>query len=549
MTHLTRRTMLVGGAAALGGAAAVATGTAAEPATTPSGRTGRETAATVTPDDARYRDMVQGSNPRWVGSPGAVRVAGTTKQVIDAVREAVHEGKRLSVRSGGHCYEDFVFNPEVDVVIDMSVMNGVYYDAARRAFVVEAGAQLFDVYQKLYRYWGVTIPGGSCSSVGAGGHVCGGGYGLLSRQHGTTVDHLYGIEVVVVGEGGRVRSVVATRDDDDPHRDLWWAHTGGGGGNFGIVTKYFFRSPGTAKRPPTEQLPTPPAHVYINSRSWRWSDLTESTFHRLLTNYGTFYEANSDPDSPYAIMYSKLAINTRASGSISLVTQMDATVPGAAQLLASYLAALDDGMSAAAGPMTTRAGELDAMPQFFEPQSTPWLRAARQLGGTGWTSRADYKSAYMRTGFPDDQIEAIYSHMTGSDVRGPLLQVDSYGGRINAIEAGQTAVAQRDSVLKLQYQSYWSDPAEDADRIGWLREFYRDVYSGTGGVPAPGDVTDGCYVNYPDTDISDPAWNTSGVPWHDLYYKDGYARLQQVKGRWDPNDVFRHAQSVRLPGR
>jgi len=43
----------------------------------------------------------------------------------------------------------------------------------------------------------------------------------------------------------------------------------------------------------------------------------------------------------------------------------------------------------------------------------------------------------------------------------------------------------------------------------------------------------------------DPQWNTSGVPWHALYYKDNYPRLQQIKSRWDPRNVFYHALSIR----
>ena len=66
-------------------------------------------------------------------------------------------------------------------------------------------------------------------------------------------------------------------------------------------------------------------------------------------------------------------------------------------------------------------------------------------------------------------------------------------------------------------------------------------------MPAPGELCDGAMINHPDVDLADPEWNTSGVPWHALYYKDGYPRLQRVKARWDPRDAFRHALSIRLP--
>ncbi|WP_030261626.1 FAD-binding oxidoreductase [Streptomyces violens] len=555
MSGIARRGLLSGGAAALAGAAGAGIGGMVRPY--PAAAASRSKAragavpgrpVVVTPHDARYPDLVRGNNRRWTGSPGAVHLVSSTDQVVDAVRDGVRDGRRLAVRSGGHCYEDFVFNPDVETVIDMSEMRAVYYDEDRSAFVVEAGATLFDVYLTLYRLWGVTLPGGLCHYVGAGGHLSGGGYGMLSRLYGLTVDHVYGVEAVVTDGKGGTRSVVATRDADDPNRDLWWAHTGGGGGNFGIVTRYFLRTPGTAGRAPAAQLPKPPAEVLLHDVSWRWSDLSERSFHRLLQNYGTWLEGHSDPDSPYAGLYSSLNLSTVASGEISLSTQFDATVPDAERLLERYLNALTEGVGAAARPASVAAGELRPSADRFAPRRSPWLLATRNTGAYAWTRSADYKSAHMRTGFPDDQIAAIHRHLrSAAGGPGDLLQAITYGGRINAVRPGATAVAQRDSVLKLQYQCYWEDPAEEARKVSWLREFYGEVYAGTGGVPVPGEVTDGCYVNYADVDLSDPRWNTSDTPWHELYYKDGYARLQQVKQRWDPSDTFRHGQSVRLP--
>ncbi|MEU1628799.1 hypothetical protein ABZ746_26510 [Streptomyces sp. NPDC020096] len=98
---------------------------------------------------------------------------------------------------------------------------------------------------------------------------------------------------------------------------------------------------------------------------------------------------------------------------------------------------------------------------------------------------AEHKSAYMRKGFTDAHITALCKHLTRDDHANPdaLVLVDSYGGRINAVAPGDTAVAQRDSVLKLHYQTHWTDPADDARHLSWLRELYRDVYAETGGVP------------------------------------------------------------------
>ncbi|MFF4739882.1 FAD-binding oxidoreductase [Streptomyces sp. NPDC001262] len=543
-----RRSLLTGGAAMTVGAALTATSTVPAQAAPPQGIT-TPAAVTVKPDDPRYADLIRGINQRWVGKPEYVRLVTTTGQVVSAVQEAVRAGKRIAVRSGGHCYEDFVFNKDVQVVIDMSAMTGVCFDRARGAFAVEAGASNLNVYEALYKLWGVALPAGSCYSVSAGGHICGGGYGLLSRRHGLTVDHLYGVEVVVVDKDGTARAVVATREKNDPNRELWWAHTGGGGGNFGVITRYWLRSPDASGTDPSHLLPRPPSEVLLHASALHWDDLDEESFTRLLTNWGTWHERNSAPDSPYNSLFGLLKLTHRSAGQVGLITQMDATVPGARAMLDRYLTEILDGVGAKGRVMTQRMGEHAAMPQFSAPRRLPWFLATDSLSGANPTLRGKYKSAYMRKGFTDAQIKALYKHLSRTDYSNPdaLVQVDSYGGRINAVAPDATAVPQRDSVLKLQYMAFWTDAADDARNLAWVRDLYRDVYADTGGVPVPGDVNDGCYVNYPDTDLGDPAWNTSRTSWAELYYKGNYPRLQRAKATWDPRDVFRHAQSIRLP--
>ncbi|WP_198655229.1 FAD-binding oxidoreductase [Streptomyces geranii] len=551
---MRRRHFLAGGAAAGGAALLTGTGLAAPAAAADeagAAAAAAEPVTVVTPADKRYADLVRGWNQRWVAAPERVVLAETTAQVVQAVQKAVAGGKRLTVRGGGHCWEDWVFNPEVRVILDMTKMNKVTYDPRMNAIAVEAGAQLLNVYERMYRTWGVVVPAGMCFQVGAGGHVSGGGWGLLCRQLGLVVDHLYAVEVVTVAADGTARAIVATREADDPHRELWWAHTGGGGGNFGVITRFWFRSPGATGTDPAALLPQPPAEVLVSAVAWPWAEMTEARFTRLVKNYGDWHAKHLRPGTPNDNLVSMLALNHRSNGYIGLITQADATVPDAERVLDDFLAAMTAGLDLAHVPLSTPMGELPAMPELAEPRRMPWLQAARYLGTTNATLndpslKGDFKSAYYRTAMPDAHIAAFYRHL-GDDLVNPTASVllSSFGGQVNAVAPDATAAPHREAAYKAAWMIWWTDPADEPRSLRWIREFFHGVYADTGGVPVPNAVTDGCYVNYPDIDLHDPAYNRSGVPWYTLYYKHAYPRLQQVKAKYDPTDVFRHSQSVR----
>ena len=68
------------------------------------------------------------------------------------------EGPRLVVTSGGHCLEGFVSDPEVQVIIDVSPMKGVYHDRQVLAVAVEAGVHVGETFRALLEMWRVVIP-------------------------------------------------------------------------------------------------------------------------------------------------------------------------------------------------------------------------------------------------------------------------------------------------------------------------------------------------------------------------------------------------------
>jgi len=546
MGQISRRAVLAGTGAAIA-TTAVSPGRVANAARVP----GPAPDQFVRPDDSRYPQLTTGNNPRFVARPEYFRMIRSTSDAEQALRQAAETGKRVSVRSGGHCFADLVCNPEVQVLLDLSGMNRVDYDPRMRAFAVEPGARLLNVYESLFNGWGVTIPGGMCWSVGAGGHVSGGGYGLLSRAHGLVVDHLYAVEVVVVDEKRGVRTVIATRDPSDPNHDLWWAHTGGGGGNFGVVTRYWFRSPDVTGDSPGQQLVRPPSTVLVRALSLPWEGMGEREFSRLLRNFGQWHEEHSAPGSPHGRLSTVFNVCHKAHGTLDMFSQIDGTLPDAERILDEFTRQVTAGLNLSATAMTRASGDLGAMPSLRAPQRMPWLNASRLVGLNNPTItnpalRGAHKSALMRKGFSDDQLSTMYQHLTAREYWNPdtMIVLFSYGGQVNAVAPDATAAAQRSSVFKMLFQTFWTDPSGDAAGLGWARGIYEEFFTSTGGVPTPGDNYDGCYVNYPDTDLKDPARNRSGVAWHDLYYRDNYRRLRQVKSRWDPTGYFRHSLSV-----
>lgn len=479
----------------------------------PQGRGGP--AIRVSAGDPRYPTLVRGFNLRFAGQPRYVEICRDAEQVRRAVQKALDEDLRITVRSGGHCFEDFATRNHGGVLLDLSPMNDVGRDEATGLYHVGAGATLWDVYVQLYKAYGVTLPGGSCYSVGAGGHVLGAGYGFLSRRDGVISDYLYAIELVRVTAGRRAEVITLRRDAADPvEREMLWAHQGGGGGNFGVVTRYWFAAP-----------PAAPREQFSIRRAWEWSRLGRADLARLVHAYGAFLAAHSGVHSPYKDLFGSLLLTHRSAGEIRFLGVSHGERP---DLLVELAALLDEAIPRSAGA---------ARPPL-QGLRLPWLFGVQNVNDSGPSQRMKYKSAYMNRPFPEGQIDVLWDHLTteryGNAAAG--LKLNTYGCQVNAVAPDATAYPHRSSIMKLQYSTHWNDPAEDPVHLGWIREFYRAMYGEYG--PWPDGTFDGCFVSYPDVDLTH---------WQVLYYKDNYPRLQRVKALLDPLDVFHHRQSIELP--
>jgi FAD/FMN-containing dehydrogenase len=164
-------------------------------------------------------------NPRYDGvHPPAVVSVKDAADVRAVVRWADKHDVPLTARSGGHAYNGASTSRSA-VVVDLGALHGVHFSDG--IATVGPGARNIDVYAKLARH-GVTIPSGSCPTVGIGGLATGGGMGLAGRELGLTIDRVRGYDVVTA-DG------VRRRVDANTNEDLYWALRGGGG-SFAIVT-------------------------------------------------------------------------------------------------------------------------------------------------------------------------------------------------------------------------------------------------------------------------------------------------------------------------
>jgi FAD/FMN-containing dehydrogenase len=489
----------------------------------------------ITRDDPRFNNLKRARNGRWPASPadGISRVALclSSEDTADALQRVVSAGQRPTIRSGGHCYEDFYANNPSGTLIDMSMMNRVDKDASYR---VGAGATLGQAYQELYKLYNVTLPGGTCGSVGAGGHITGGGYGLVSRLYGTTADWVTGVDILTVDSKGKValRNCTARQDGD-----LLRACRGSGGGNFGVIVDYHF-----------DQLPPAPREVMVSNMIFPWAEMTEEKFSKIFDAFGNYFATRGqDPDTWG--LFSIIEANHQARGYVRVSVQFcnpDGTCKDT-KVLDEFLALFDASKPSSAQPVNNPSA------QSFGPHRMTrelWADTPEAGGMRRGSTRAKYKSTYMKKNYTAREISVFYKHLTGMmpgvDLTHSVVEIDSYGGAMNRKEMLEETVAfQRSSVMKLQFQTYWANAAEDEGHLTWIRELYQELYStpevdaSHQGTPFPGDHYQGCYINYPDVDMLEYAY------WPQLYYGPNYEFLQQVKKKYDPNNVFHHAMSIR----
>jgi FAD/FMN-containing dehydrogenase len=334
---------------------------------------------------------------------------------------------------------------------------------------------------------GLAVTGGRVSSTGIAGLTLGSGSGWLERKLGLTADNLLSCDVVLA-DGSLVRS------SDSENDDLFWAMRGGGG-NFGIVTGFQFRLHPVgpivlggmllfAAEQAREAL-----HCFREFMAGAPDEVGAGA--ALLTAPAEPFVPESVRGKPALGMIVCYAGDIR-EGERSL-SPLREFAPPAADLIQPM-------------PYT-------AVQRLIEPSLPPGLR--HHWGGD------------FLIDLPDDAIDVFCE--AAESCPSPLAQVLILpgGGQIARVDDDAMAIGQRQAPWNTHMLAMWADPADDSRNVEWLRELKVACAPYTSGR---------AWLNFLGEEGEGRVRRALG--------EDKYERLQKIKDRYDPANVFHLNQNI-----
>ena len=438
----------------------------------------------ITPENPEYDEARKVYNFMIDRRPAAVVRCTNAADVAAVVRYAADTGTELSVRGGGHSVPGFG-TADGALVADLSGLSSVTVDPSGRTARASGGAT-WAGFNEATGAHGLATTGGIISTTGVGGLTLGGGIGYLARGYGLSCDNLLSAQVVTAyGE-----TVTASQAE---HPDLFWALRGGGG-NFGVVTEFTFRV-------------HPVAEIYGGPMFFELSDgaAVLAYFNEFIKTapreYGGFPAFQIAPPLPF------VPEGRVGEPFVAVVSCWTGSTHDGEKIM--------KGFRDVAKPVAEHVG----------PMPYPALNSAFDaLVPRGLQHY--WKAAFLG----DLTAEAIGKHMD----HGPRVPVVNstvhlypINGACHDVAADATAFGHRDATYAVVIAGMWPDPADNEANTRWVRDYDAAIAPHSQG---------GGYVNFASAD------DQAKVA---VNYGANYARLQQVKARYDPDNLFHLNQNIR----
>ncbi|MET8081788.1 FAD-binding oxidoreductase [Streptomyces sp. NPDC005303] len=433
------------------------------------------------PDDPGYDEARTVFNAMIDRRPAVIAQCVDEDDVARAVRFGRDLDLPIAVRGGGHSVAGMAVN-DGGLVVDLRHMRAAVVNPADRAARVAGGATMSDLDRACQPH-GLATTGGRASTTGVGGFVLGGGSGWLDRWCGLAVDNLLGVDLVTA-DGERVHASA------DEHPDLFWA-LHGGGGNFGIAT----------------------------ALTLKLHELPEFSIALLL------YLPEFGPEVTRTFRDVIAAGPDEASGGVLYFTgPPEEFVPP--HLVGTLLCGALLTYAGGEAELRKTAEPLLALPHVTEiVGAMPYADVQCMIDDP--PGMRNYWSAEYLTGAPDDFVDAFCARADALPVpTGTQHVLFPLGGAI-ADGPREFPVPYRDAQWVVHPFGIWEEPTDDERCVQWVRDVRTEVQPwSTGAV----------YLNFIGDEGADRVVAGVGT--------ENTRRLSEVKGRYDPDNVFRFNHNI-----
>lgn len=422
--------------------------------------------------------------------PALIARCQNAADVVVCIKFARGNSMGIAVRSGGHNVAGYAVC-EGGLMVDLSLMNAVRVLPGLDRAIVEGGSTWADVDAATTPF-GRATPGGLISNTGVAGLTLSGGIGWLRGTHGLSCDNLMAADIVTA-DG------VLIRASGTENPELLWALRGGGG-NFGIVTSFefklhpvepelFFCGPAYPEERANEILPL-------------WRDFMKTAPDRL-SGLAEFSTVQPDPSIP------EQAWGRRV---VALAHVYDGP-PDEGERITQPLRGFGEPLADFSGRMPYRTLQSIYDPLFPKGRD-----------------RCYWKSTYL-SNLDDAVVHDITSRLKLRSSEMTFASIWKFGGAVQRVKADATAFGDRSMPFMLSLDAIWSDAADDDKNINWVRNFWNDMQRHS---------TGRMYLNF-------PGLGEGQSLVRDAYGAEIYAKLQKIKQKYDPDNLFRMNQNI-LPG-
>lgn len=187
-----------------------------------------------------------------------------------------------------------------------------------------------------------------------------------------------------------------------------------------------------------------------------------------------------------------------------------------------------------AGPVEEGEAALRPLRAFGPPlmdmvSPMPYVAVQRLIDESYPHGLRNYWTGEFLTALTDEAIEVLCRfHVTAPSPLTQILVLPG-GGAIARVPDGTMAITERSAPFNLHITSLWKDAADDDQNIAWTRALDAAIKPF---------CTGRVYVNFIGDEGTERVIASFG--------REGYRRLQEIKRRYDPDNLFRPAQNVEL---